>query len=399
MQVCLGIIYAWSVFRGPLAQAYGWDKTMTIAPYRWANAFFTLAMIGAGIWQDRKGPRLVGTVGGVLLGLGCLLAGLIGDTPDGLKFAYGVVAGLGVGFAYVTPIATCVKWFPDKRGLVVGMAVMGFGLGPLLFGPLLEALMGSDPAQYKETIPRTFLILSALLFVVVTGCAQMFKVPPPGWRPEGWNPPAAAVGARRADYSSGEMLGSWQFYAAWVVYFLGSGIGLTIIPEAVPLFREIGSKGMAMTAGAALGIVSIFNGLGRLGWGTASDKVGRTKALLAMCAIYTVVCAVLMPAAGSFWPVLAGLCLIGFCYGGFLAIMPSLTAEFWGSKNIGANYGLMFTAWGVAGFTVPGYFAAIIERAKQANDLAGGYREVFFTLAGMAVVCALAALVSRKPTK
>jgi len=115
MQVCLGIIYAWSVFRAPLEQHYGWSKTESIAPYRWSILFFTLAMIVAGFWQDKKGPRLVGSVGGILLGAGCLLAAFIGDTPMGLNIAYGVVAGLGVGFAYVTPIATCVKWFPRSR--------------------------------------------------------------------------------------------------------------------------------------------------------------------------------------------------------------------------------------------------------------------------------------------
>lgn len=398
MQVCLGIIYAWAVFRGPLAAAYGWDKTVTIAPYRWSTLFFTVAMVIAGFWQDRKGPRLVGTVGGVLLGAGCLLASFIGDTPQGLVFAYGVIAGLGVGFAYVTPIATCVKWFPDKRGMIVGLAVMGFGLGSLLFAPLLEALMGSDPAQFKATIPRTFLILSGLFFVLVPGCAQFFRVPPAGWKPEGWNPPATASGSAKVDYTPQQMLSTGlSFITVWLVYYLGSGIGLTLIGEAAPLIREIGSVGAAMSAGAALGVMSIFNGLGRLGWGTVSDKAGRTRALLGICTIYALTCGLLMPNAASFWPVLAGVCLIGFCYGGFLAIMPSLTADYWGSKNVGANYGLVFSAWGAAGFTVPGYFAPMIERAKQAGNVAAGYHELFLTLAAMAVVCGLISLACRRP--
>ncbi|MEZ5392332.1 MAG: MFS transporter [Bryobacterales bacterium] len=153
---------------------------MTIAPYRWSILFFTLAMIVAGFWQDRVGPRLVGGVGGFLLGTGCLLAAFFGDTPIGLNVSYGLVGGLGVGFAYVTPIATCVKWFPDKRGLVVGLAVMGFGVGSLIFAPLLEALIGSDPSRYAETIPRTFLILAAVFYVLVIGSAQFFRVPPQG---------------------------------------------------------------------------------------------------------------------------------------------------------------------------------------------------------------------------
>lgn len=398
MQVCLGIIYAWSVFRGPLEKAYGWDKTISIAPYRWSTLFFTLAMVAAGFWQDKKGPRLVGTVGGLLLGTGCLLASFFGSTPMGLVLSYGVVAGLGVGFAYVTPIATCVKWFPDRRGMVVGLAVMGFGVGSLIFAPLLDALLGSDPAQYVNTIPRTFQILSALFFVLVTGAAQLYQVPPPGWKPEGWNPPVATTG-QRADFSAAQMLGTWQFWVVWIVFYLGSGIGLTAIGEAAQIFREVGSTGMIMSAAAALGVMSLFNGVGRLTWGSLSDRLGRTRTILGMCAIYAVVCALLLPTAASFWPVLAGVCCIGFCYGGYLAIMPSLTADYWGAKNIGANYGLLFSAWGAAGFTVPGYFASIIQAAKQSGQLAAGYATVFNTLAVMAVACAVASLACRKPVR
>jgi OFA family oxalate/formate antiporter-like MFS transporter len=398
MQVCLGVIYAWSVFRGPLEKAYGWDKTMSMAPYRWSTLFFTLAMVAAGFWQDRRGPRVVGTVGGLLLGAGCLLASFFGSNHTGLLLSYGVVAGLGVGFAYVTPIATCVKWFPDKRGMVVGLAVMGFGVGSLIFAPLLDWLLGSDAARYAETIPRTFLILSLVFFVLVVGAAQRYQVPPPGWRPEGWSPPAAAAGQRQ-DFTAAEMLGTWQFYVVWIVYFLGAGIGLTAIGEAAQIIREVGATGMAMSAAAALGVMGLFNGVGRLTWGSISDRAGRTRAILGMCALYAVVCGLLMPSAASFWPVLGGICCVGFCYGGYLAIMPSLTADYWGSKNIGANYGLLFSAWGVAGFTVPGYFASIIQSAKSANRIADGYSQVFYTLAAMAVACAVASLVCRKPAR
>jgi len=397
MQVCLGILYSWSVFRGPLSQAYGWDKTVTIAPYRWSILFFTIAMVVAGFWQDRKGPRLVGSIGGLLLAIGCLLAWLFGDTPEGLVLSYGVIGGLGVGFAYVTPIATCVKWFPDKRGMVVGMAVMGFGAGPLLFAPLLERLIGRDPARFQTTIPQTFLVLAGILFVGVIGCAQAYRVPPPGWKPAGWNPPAAAQGAGRADYGPGEMLRTWQFYLVWIVYFLGSSIGLTAIGEAAPLFNEMASRDAVMTAAAGLGIMSVFNGVGRLAWGSLSDRMGRRNVLLAMACVSLLACAVVLPGASGFWRVLAGLCFVGFCYGGFLAVMPALTAEYFGPKFIGANYGLMFSAWGAAGFVVPGRLSAMIEKAKQAGDLAGGYNQTFYVLAGLAAAGAAITLFSRKP--
>ncbi len=396
MQVCLGIIYAWSVFRGPLEAHYGWSKTESIAPYRWSILFFTLAMIVAGFWQDKKGPRLVGSVGGVLLGAGCLLAVFIGDTPMGLNIAYGVVAGLGVGFAYVTPIATCVKWFPDKRGLVVGMAVMGFGLGSLLFAPLLEALLGKDPAAYAQTIPRTFLILSAIFFIFVIGCAQLYKIPPAGWKPEGWTPPAAVPGAR-LDFTPAEMLRTPQFWILWLIYFLGSSIGLTAIGESAPLVRELAGSAAVMTGGVALGVMSLFNGVGRMLWGAASDKIGKQKVVYAMFLISTLTCALLLPGTTDFWRVLAGICFVGFCYGGYLALMPSLTAEYYGAGNIGANYGLLFTAWGAAGFTVPRYIAAILEEKKKAGSVGEGYDQMFYILAALAVAGLVINIFLRKP--
>jgi len=384
MQVLLCVLYAWSVFRGPLAQLYGWTKSDTIAPYRYSLLLFAAGMIVAGFWQDRKGPRVVASAGGLLLGTGCLLAAWIGNTPAGLVFAYGVVAGLGVGFAYVTPIATCIKWFPDKRGMIVGLAVMGFGAGPLVFGPLLERLIGADPAQFATTLPRTFMILAVIFYVGVIGTAQLYRVPPAGWRPEGWTPPTSAARAR-TDASPREMLSTWQFYALWALYFLGTSVGLTAIGEATPLIQEM-AKSAAVSAGTALGVMSVFNGLGRLGWGAFSDRWGRKTAVLGMCVMSTVACLVFLRQATGFWQLLAGLCLVAFAYGGYLALMPSLTADYYGPKHVGANYGLLFTAWGLCGFLVPGYFARIMDRAKAAGDLAGGYNQVYLTLAGLACV-------------
>ncbi len=395
MQVLLGVIYSWSVFRGPLAQLHGWSKAETIAPYRYSILAFAVAMVIAGFWQDRKGPRLVASFGGFLLGTGCLLASFLSDTVMGLTVAYGLVAGFGVGFAYVTPIAMCIKWFPDKRGMIVGLAVMGFGVGPLLFGPLLEFLIGKDPAQLAMTIPKTFLILSVLFYAGVIGAAQLYRVPPPGWKPAGWNPPAGR--ANQADLPPKAMLGTWQFYALWMVYFLGTSVGLTAIGEASPQLTEMAKTSALMSPGAALGIMSIFNGLGRLGWGSVSDRFGRKPATLGMCAVSIFACAAVLRDATTFLPLLIGLCLVGFSYGGYLAVMPSFTADFYGAKNVGANYGILFSAWGACGFLVPGYFAAIMDRARAAGNLAAGYQEVYWTLAGLALVGAVVSLTVRPP--
>jgi OFA family oxalate/formate antiporter-like MFS transporter len=395
MQVLLGIIYAWSVFRAPLAQLHGWSNAQTIAPYRYSLIAFAAGMIVAGFWQDRKGPRIVASAGGFLLGTGCLLAALIGDTVSGLVIAYGVVAGVGVGFAYVTPIAMCIKWFPDKRGMIVGLAVMGFGVGPLLFGPLLESLIGSDPSRLAETIPRTFLILAGIFYVGVIGSAQLYRVPPAGWKPAGWIPVAARVGAMEMPPS--QMVKTWQFYALWIVYFLGTSVGLTAIGEATPLIKEMAKSNTLMTAGTALGIMSIFNGLGRLGWGSVSDRLGRKPAMLGMCAVSILACVGFLRAPTSFLPLLIGLCLAAFAYGGYLALMPSFTADYFGPKNVGANYGLVFSAWGICGFLVPGYFAGIMDQAKATANVAAGYQEVYVTLAVLALLCAGVGATLRAP--
>ncbi len=397
MQILLGVLYSWSVFRVPLAQLYGWTKAETIAPYRYSLLVFAVGMILAGFWQDRKGPRIVATAGGFLLGTGCLLAAWIGETVSGLVIAYGLVAGLGVGFAYVTPIAMCIKWFPDRRGMIVGLAVMGFGVGPLVFGPLLEALIGSDPSRFAETIPRTFLILAAIFYVGVIGAAQFYRVPPAGWKPAGWAPPPGRAAA--VELSPSQMLRTWQFYALWLLYFLGTSVGLTAIGEATPLLQEMASATAVMSAGTALGVMSIFNGAGRLGWGSVSDRIGRKSALLAMCLVSVIACLGFLRTASGFWPLLTGLCLAAFAYGGYLALMPSFTADYYGPKNVGANYGLLFSAWGACGFLVPGYFAQIMDVARISGDLASGYREVYWKLALLAAVGAIVAALLRTPAR
>jgi OFA family oxalate/formate antiporter-like MFS transporter len=399
MQLCLGALYSWSVVRGPLEAVYGWDKAQSIAPYRYSVAFFAIAMIIAGFWQDKKGPRLVGSVGGVLLGTGCLLASFIGTTPGGMIFAYGVIGGLGVGFAYVTPIATCVKWFPDKRGMIVGLAVLGFGAGSMIFAPLIEKLLGDNPDAWASTIPRTFLILGITFYICVIGAAQVYRVPPAGWTPPGWSPPAVAGAPTREDYPPADMIKTWQFYCLWVMYFLGTAVGITAIGQAKPILVELSKTAGAISGGTAVGLLAFFNGVGRLVWGTTSDKIGRNMTTAAMYAVYAISCLFFIRNATNFWQVLIGLCIVGFSYGGYLALMPSFTADYFGAKNVGANYGVMFTAWGICGFTVPKYFAGIMKAAKESGNIAGGYNQVYFTLAMMSIVGIVLAFIVKRPTQ
>ena len=190
---------------------------------------------------------------------------------------------------------------------------------------------------------------------------------------------------------------TWQFYVLWVVYFLGASVGLTAISQASPLVSALAKTSAVLTGGVALGIMSVFNGVGRLVWGGVSDRLGRRRVLLVMCVVSAIACGAVLRGAAGFWHVLAGLSVAAFAYGGFLALMPSLTADYYGPKHVGANYGLVFTAFGISGYLVPRYFAHLVDRAKAAGDIASGYNQVYLILAGMMVVCGVLSLALRPP--
>jgi OFA family oxalate/formate antiporter-like MFS transporter len=394
MQLMVSVVYSWSVFRGPLAALHGWSKAQTIMPYRYTLICVSVGAILGGLWQDRRGSRVVATAGGLLMAAGCLLSAFAGHTIGGLVFFYGVLTGFGGGFAYVTPIANLVKWFPDKRGTMVGLAVMGSGLSPLFWSPLIEALIGKNAAQFAETIPRTFCIEAAIFLFVLVGTAQFYRVPPPGWKPAGWTPPPAAM--RKSTPTRG-VLATWQFYAVWAIFFLSASVGLTAIGQASLLVQEVARAGAPVSAGVMVGIVGVFNGAGRLTWGAVSDRIGRKMALLAMSACSALASFAFLRTASGFGDVAAGLCLVAFAYGGCLAVMPSLVADYYGDSSIGGNYGLVFSAWGVCGFLVPGYFETLLDHARAAGNLAAGYQETYWTLAAFGIGAGLIALVLRPP--
>jgi len=181
------------------------------------------------------------------------------------------------------------------------------------------------------------------------------------------------------------MLQNWKFYVLWGLYFLGTSVGLTAIGEASPLLKDAAKGGAVMTAGAGLGVMSVFNGVGRLFWGSVSDRFGRLPGILGMCATSVFACAVVLRVSDGFLSLLTGLCLVAFAYGGFLALMPAMTADFFGAKFVGANYGIVFSAWGLCGFVAPGYFAGMLDVARKQGDLGAGYAQVFTILAVLAL--------------
>lgn len=364
IQVSLGAVYIYSVFKPALSAKFpSWSPTDIALPSQLILAFFALGVIFAGKIQDKIGPRIVASVGGAMLGAGLVVASFANDLTM-FTLAFSVLGGLGIGAAYVCPIATCVKWFPDKRGMITGLAVAGFGAGALVFTPIAKAFIASSG------IMTTFMYLGIIFLVAVVLGAQLMVVPPAGYKPEGWTPPAPAPGAASSagsDFTTLEMLKTPQFYFLWITYFAGCMAGLMIImnitnmwqapsmielAKGMPTVTKDAFKTVADQGALAVMIVAILNAAGRLVWGLVSDKIGRKMTLIVIFAFAGVIMLALQMFT-SYALFLFGVCSIGFCFGGFLGLYPAVTADYFGTKNVGANYGFMFAAYGVGGLFGP----------------------------------------------
>ncbi len=344
VQLCLGAVYAWSLFNQPLIDKFGWEKPDVVLTFSITIATMSIFTIIAGKIQDKIGPRWVATCGGILLGLGLILASNATSITQ-LYLFYGLIGGAGIGTAYVCPLATCLKWFPDKRGLISGIAVAGFGAGSLVFKPLILAIMAGSG------VSATFLYLGIIYLVAIILGAQLLVVPPANYVPAGWTPPAASAGGGQ-NFSTGQMLGTMQFYALWVMYLFGCMAGLMVIGLASNIGIELVGLDAAKAANAVV-IVAIFNAAGRIIWGTLSDKLGRINSLLAMYILAAIAMFSMSAITMNNASFLALCSLIGFCFGGFLALFPSITTDYYGTQNLGTNYGIIFLAYGSAAILGP----------------------------------------------
>jgi MFS transporter, OFA family, oxalate/formate antiporter len=362
MQLALGALYAWSVFRIPLSKAFGWS----IQDVTWAFSLALLvlgfsAFIG-GLWMRRVGPRIVGITAGVCYGLGVAFSGLSGGNIWILWLSYGVLGGFGLGLGYIVPLATLVKWFPDRRGFITGLAVAGFGAGALVTAPVAQQLMVSFG-------PSTTLILLGICYLImILLAASIMRNPPEGWRPTGWQPSAKQQEQLEGrDYTLKEALSTWQWYALWAMLFLNVIGGVSIISQASPMAQEMGGVSAGIAAGM-VGIISIANGLGRLVWAWLSDAIGRRNVFLIMFLLQAVLFFIL-PTQREF-TALSTICFVIIsCYGGGFGTMPAFAADLFGAKWVGSIYGLMLTAWGFGGVFGPLLIANIRESTGK-YDLA-----------------------------
>lgn len=387
MQLCLGTVYAWSVFRKPLMAAHGWTETATQVTFMICIGTIGICAALGGAFVDKKGPRIVATVGGILFGLGTMLAGLADYTGNifMLYLGFGLIGGAGNGLAYVVPIATLIRWFPDKRGLVTGLAVMGFGAGAFFMGQIAPTMIN------QISIAKTWFIFGAVFLVLTVAMAQFFKNPPPGWLPQGFVPKAAGVSTVASSWTFPEAFSTRQWWMLWTIFFLNISAGVGLLSQLSPLAQEIQKDiisdpaKLAVAGGLVVSFASLFNGAGRLFWAWLSDGIGRKTVFIIMF-ISGALLYVALPHIGQVTVFTVVACYLLACYGGGFAVMPAFVADSFGPAHVGRIYGAILTAWGAAGVVGPLVFARFKSSA-------------IYVAAGMLMVGLLLVIAYRKPAK
>jgi len=383
MQLALGAIYAWSLFVVPLNAVHKeWTRTDITLTFSIALVALGVGAIVGGYLLDSWGPRRVATVAGILYGIGFIGAGLV-QTLFGLYLTYGVLGGLGMGLGYIVPLATLIKWFPDKRGMITGLAVAGFGGGAVL------TTLVAPPLISSLGIYTTFIILGVIYLVMVVGSAQFYRVAPPGYAPPGWTPSATQASQRaKADYTLPQALHTWQWYVLWAMLFLNVTAGVMIISQAAPMASEITGVDLAV-AGSIVILISICNGVGRLFWAWLSDAITRRWVFLIMFLLQFVLFLV-MPAVTNFYLLAAMFMIVALCYGGGFGTMPAFAADYFGPKYSGRIYGLMLSAWSAGGVLGPILIA-------QVKDNTGKYSSALTIVAIVMLIGAVLPFIARPP--
>jgi len=346
MQVALGAVYAWSVFRNPLTKQFGWSIAQITWTFTICISVLGIAAFFGGLWLNRKGPRIVAFTAAFLYGLGVFLASFSAHKLWWLYLSYGVISGTGLGFGYIVPIAVLVKWFPDRRGLITGIAVSGYGAGALVTAPVAQQLIQT------VGVLKTFAYLGIAYFIVILAAGFFMQNPPVGWTPKGWTPTATQTAQRaKADYTISSALARWQWWAMWLLLFLNTSAGISLISQEAPIFQKLTSASAVVAAGM-VGIVSIGNSVGRIFWAWVSDAITRRWALAVMY-FFQFGLFWLLPSLNSVAVITAVSFVILMCYGGGFGTMPAIAADYFGSKNVGPIYGLMLTALGFASYFGP----------------------------------------------
>jgi OFA family oxalate/formate antiporter-like MFS transporter len=372
LQVCLGSVYAWSYFQIPLMARYHWSNTQVCWVFSLAICFLGLAAAWGGINLEKYGPRRLASLGGLLFGGGTLIAALALHLESLvlLYLGYGIVGGVGLGLGYVTPVATVAKWFPDKKGFVTGMVVMGFGLGAMVMSkvlaPILMAVTGGN-------LVFVFSLLGLFFLVAAAGCGAVLCNPPGGFVPAGYSPPVPAVSPGGGEAVANRVvLVSRRFVVMWGVFFCNIVAGIAVIGFQSPLLQELLKKensslsaASLVSAGATLiAVSSLFNGLGRFLWGGLSDRIGRVHVFRLMLATQGLAFLVLSKVETP-WLFAVLVCYVLLCYGGGFGAMPAFVLDVFGGKRMPVVYGSILTAWSAAGIVGPQIVAWLKDHYGQ----------------------------------
>jgi OFA family oxalate/formate antiporter-like MFS transporter len=381
-QIALGAVYAWSVFRVPLAKQFGWSISEVTLTFTISIFVLGIAAFFGGLWLNRKGPRIVALTGGVLYGLGVFLASF-SHNLWWLYLSYGFIGGIGLGLGYIVPVAVLVKWFPDRRGLITGIAVGGFGAGALITAPVATRLIQS------VGVLSTFAWLGIGYLIVTVIAGSFMQNPPDGWKPEGWSPTATETAQRAGhDFKLGEALRTWQWYALWLLLFLNTCAGISVISQEAPIFQEL-TRVTAVVAGGMVGVASLGNAVGRVFWAWASDLITRRATFFVMFLLQVLLFWFLPNVASASLMTIVTFVVL-MCYGGGFGTMPAFAADYFGPKNVGPIYGLMLTAWGFASAFGPLFIAHMRETT-------GSYSGALRVIAGVMAVSTLLPVAVRPP--
>jgi OFA family oxalate/formate antiporter-like MFS transporter len=386
MNLALGTLYAWSVFVAPLEKEFGWSRAQTSTVFTFAAVMFAASLLIGGRLQDRFGPFWISVSGSILITLSFFLFSYTSSLYF-LYFFYGVLGGVGNGFGYGTVVPVMAKWFPDRMGLAIGLALAGYGGGSAIFGTIANLVLFPHFGWRTSCV-----ILSGIFFAMTMAGAFLMKNPPSAPAPakdkEGKDSPAQLV-RNRHQFTPGEVVRTQAFYLLWLGFGLGSTAGLMVISQLIPFARN---QGISSTTIATLGLVvgAFGNVSGRILSGWLSDWLGRLNTLRVVLAISSIAMPLLYWVGAHLAALYVLIYFVYFCYGAQASVVPSTVSDFWGTKYAGSNYGAIFTAWGFAGILGPTIGGVLFDKFRN-------YGAAFYTATGLAIIALICIMVAKRP--